>query len=178
MNTHALGYITGFVVGVLIVAVVILLMTKLFKKDLRDKYDEMQELIRGRAYKYAFFAMCVYEVIACYMSSLEDTLFFGPVVTHVGAILVGVTVQVTYCIWHNAYFGINTPRSRYAALFVIIGLLNVLSVAPAAIKGELFVNGQFQPLFSNLIVAFLFVLIGIELLIKHFVDKGKTEEED
>ena len=173
----SVAYMSGFAVGVIAVAVLAAIVAKFLNKDGKTKYDEMQELIRGRAYKYGFFAVCIYEVVMAFLTGMIDPFPLGNIVTHVGAILTGVAVQVSYCIWKDAYIGINTKMGRFATVLTVLGVLNIAFAIPAIAKNGLVVNGQLQPVFTNLVVAFLFILVGLELCIKYMVDKNRGEEE-
>ena len=61
MNGKGAGFVIGLIVGIILVMVLI----KMANKDRRIKteYDERQEKIRGKAYKYAFYTMIYYQVI-------------------------------------------------------------------------------------------------------------------
>ena len=57
---------------------------------------------------------------------------------------------------------------------ILIGGVNLLVSAIAVIDGRMFVNGILQPPFCNLLVFFLFLILGIIGVIKR---AGKKEDE-
>ena len=59
MNT---AYIIGVIAGVAVGLVLVFLLIRYFRTDkkIMPQYDERQELIRGRGFKYAFYTSLVY----------------------------------------------------------------------------------------------------------------------
>ena len=66
MNARSAGLAIGLFVGLIICVVIF----KYWNKDgkIKTQYDEMQELVRGRAYKYAFWTLVAFEAIMCILS--------------------------------------------------------------------------------------------------------------
>lgn len=167
----------GIIAGIIITIFVV----KALNKDgkFKTRYDEMQLKIRGRAYMYSFWAIVIYEALMGVLTSSETLVL--PVtnfVLHISAVLIGVLVQVTYCIWKDAYIGLNTHAGRFAIFSIVIALINLAVAIMAITHGLMYVDGILQDQFLNLLIAILFIVIGIELLIKHFADRTVKEEED
>lgn len=78
-STAEARFIIGLVLVFAVSALLVLLLLKTTKNDgsIKCKYDERQELVRGRGFKYALFT--------------------------IGAII-GMMVYVIYAIWNEAYF--------------------------------------------------------------------------
>ena len=54
----------GAVVGAIVALVIVIIIRKfILNKEMTTQYDEMQKQIRGEAYKYAFFAMIIFEAL-------------------------------------------------------------------------------------------------------------------
>ncbi|MCR5624584.1 MAG: hypothetical protein K6G11_05000 [Lachnospiraceae bacterium] len=170
-SARSLGLAIGVIVG-LIVTVVIL---KLINKDgnTKTKYDEMQLITRGKAYTYAFWTLIIIELFLCITSTGDYKFPFNNYVLHFSAIIIGIVVQVSYCIWHNAYFGLNNSKSRFAIFAILIAVFNFGIALYLHSKGELIVDGVFQDALMNIIVGCMFIVIGIELFVKMIVDKGE-----
>jgi len=170
------GLALGIIVGVILTVIIV----KAFNKDGRFKtrYDEMQLKIRGKAYQYAFWTIVIYEALMCVLTSSETLVL--PVtnfILHFTAVIAGVLVQVTYCIWKGAYIGLNTHAGRFSVFCILIALLNLAIGIIAVTHGEMFVDGKLQDPFINLLITGLFIVIGVELLIKHFTDSAAAEKE-
>lgn len=170
----------GLALGIMVGIILTIIIVKAFNKDgkFKTKYDEMQLKARGKAYMLAFWTIVIYEALMCVLTSSET--FVLPVtnfVLHFTAVIAGVLVQVTYCIWKDAYIGLNTHAGRFSVFCIVIALLNLAIGIIAVTQGEMFVDGKLQDPFINLLIGALFIVIGIELLIKHFADRAVTEEE-
>lgn len=171
----------GLTIGIIAGIIITIFVVKALNKDgkFKTRYDEMQLKIRGRAYMYSFWAIVIYEALMGVLTSSETLVL--PVtnfVLHISAVLIGVLVQVTYCIWKDAYIGLNTHAGRFAIFSIVIALINLAVAIMAITHGLMYVDGMLQDQFLNLLIAILFIVIGIELLIKHFADRTVKEEED
>lgn len=170
----------GLAVGIMVGIILTIIIVKAFNKDgkFKTKYDEMQLKVRGRAYMFAFWTIVIYEALMCVLTASETMVL--PVtnfVLHFTAVIAGVLVQVTYCIWKDAYIGLNTNAGRFSIFCIVIALINLAIGVIAVIHGEMFVDGKLQDPFINLLIASLFIVIGVELLIKHFTDRAAAEKE-
>ncbi len=170
----------GLAVGIMVGIILAIIIVKAFNKDgkFKTKYDEMQLKIRGRAYMFAFWTIVIYEALMCVLTASETMVL--PVtnfVLHFTAVIAGVLVQVTYCIWKGAYIGLNTHAGRFSVFCILIALLNMAIGIIAVTQGEMFVDGKLQDPFINLLITGLFIVIGVELLIKQFTDRAAAEKE-
>lgn len=166
----------GSVVGILIALVIVFIIIRyVVNKDKKmfTEYDEMQKQIRGKGYKYACYAMLIFEALMCVLS-LGINLPAEQYVTHFCAIIVGVTVQASYCIWNDAYVGLNTNIKRYIIFMAIVSVFNLWTAFMSWREGELFTDGKFQAPAINLLCGLMFAIIGIVGLAKKLSDR---EEE-
>ena len=174
---HAKSF--GIGIGIIVGLIICIFVIKALNKDgkFKTEYDEMQQLSRGKGYKYGFWSILAYEALMCVLTSDEAfVLPFSNFDLHFIAVMVGVLVQVTYCIWANAYIGLNTNPGRFAAFCVGISIFNFVIAFAAIANGNMVTDGKLQDPFMNLIVGILFIIIGVELFIKHIVD-GTAKEE-
>ncbi|MBQ3392983.1 MAG: hypothetical protein IJG52_06220 [Lachnospiraceae bacterium] len=170
-SARIIGGMTGIIIG-LIVAVFVFRYVHRNKK-LYTEYDEMQKLIRGEGYKYAFYTVLILEAVLCVLT-MGMELPAEPYVVHFFVIFVGVTVQASYCIWKGAYIGQNTNLPRYIILMAVISVLNIAGAFMAWKSGELIVDGKFQSPMVNLLCGLMFAVIGIVGLVRKAADR---EEE-
>ena len=176
MNAKGAGFIFGIMVG----AILVLVLLKMANKDRRIKteYDERQEKIRGRAYKYAFYTMVYYQAILVCLSFAEITLPIDSYIMEFFGIILGCTVLGGYCVWHDVYWGLNNDHRRYYIVFGVCLFLNLIPVIVPAIKGEFAGNGLSGAPMLNLMVIFMMVVLLAELGIKHLIDKKTEDGED
>ena len=101
----ALGILCGAVVGLLIVVILL----RLMKTDgsSKCKFDERQELVRGKGFQYGFFAIMISNAVLLFMKAFEISLFSDLQVAMVLSIVIGISVFACYCIWNDGYFALN-----------------------------------------------------------------------
>ena len=168
----------GVSVGIMIGLVICLVLFRYMNKDrhVKTQYDEMQEIIRGRAYKYAFCVMAVCEAILGILALGEVRLPMHAMVVHFSVLLIGIIVQCTYCIFKDAYIGINTNSRRFIIVMIVAGLINFLGCAGAIRSHEMVVDGILETPAINLLCGVMCLVICLEVGIKNLMDKRESEE--
>ena len=174
MDAYNAGRMTGMAVGVMVGIILIVILLKFINKDksLRTEYDEMQNLTRLRGYKYAFYTVLGVEAVLCFVTSFID-IPAEPIVLHFAAIFIGVTVQAGYCIWNNAYVGLNTRLKRFIVVAIAISLVNLLVAFAAWKDGSLLQNGILQSQSVNLLCGMMFAILGIIAIAHKITDRGE-----
>ncbi|MBE5924609.1 MAG: hypothetical protein E7271_09105 [Lachnospiraceae bacterium] len=167
MKAYTLGILLGIVVG-LILTVVFL---KAINKDgkMKTKYDERQKEARGRAYMYGFYGIVFTNALFLILATSYDLAFLGLSLYFI-PIIVGIIVQVTYSVFHDAYVGLNNNMTRFIVGMTFITAFNLFIGIMAYIHGELFVNGKLQGPFINLLCGGIFLVLSVELAIKKLID--------
>lgn len=175
-------YMLGFVLGILIVAVlfaiIFVLASRWTKTDYFGtcKYDERQELVRGRGFKYGFFAVLIYNTVYGIFDSVFPKRL--PVETMTAmfiGILVGVLVHVCYCIWNEGYIALNENPKRLKILFAFIAFFNLIVFVMSALHGEVVVDGVFQNGVLNLGCTIMFLVIFIVMFAKELSDRREND---
>ena len=174
MNTVNSFRSMGLAVGIAVGVVISILLIRLVNRDrkLRTEYDEMQKIIRGRGYKIAFYTVLIYEGLLIFLDSMI-AIPAVPMVTHFGAIVVGVTVQAGYCIWNDAYVGLNTRMGRFLLVALFATAINAAVAILAAVNGHMVVDGVLQDPFVNLMCALIFVVLGVIAVIHRMTGDGQ-----
>ena len=123
MSNLQLGRMTGLAVGIVVglILEVVIMRAVNFNHKMKTEYDEMQRSIRDRGYKYGFYTILIVEALFCVVSSGMD-IPAVPIVVHFIPIFLGIVVQASYCIWNNAYVGLNTNMKRYIIVAVAASL--------------------------------------------------------
>lgn len=165
------GVAVGIVIG-LIVAIALILIANNNRK-FKTEYDERQLKVRGDAYRYAFYTVMIWEVILFVLAIGEFTLPLPDYVLHFAGLMVGIMVLSGYCIWRDAYWGLNNNRKRYGIILVLAGLLNAIPLL-----GVLTNSGDEPFPYVNLLVCVMLLVVGVELLVKHLLDKRAEDAED
>ena len=165
------GLAFGIVVG-LILAIALILVANNNRK-IKTEYDERQLRVRGDAYRYAFYTVVIWEAILFVLSYGEVTFPFADYVLHFAGIIFGVLVLSGYCIWKDAYWGLNNNRKRYGIILVVAGLLNAVPVFGGLTQAD-----GFSFPYVNLLTCIMLLVTGVELLIKQLIDNRAESAEE
>lgn len=169
---YKFGIVFGVAIGILLV-IILLTLTKNGDK-VKCQFDERQELVRGRGFKYGFFTIMISNTVLLILQVLEVSLFSNTEVTMLISIVLGVSVFASYCIWHDGYFALNENRRKLIVVFGVCGLMNIVISIANIWNGKIMQDGALTFYSSNIFCALLFVEIFSMLLIKHIKD-GKEE---
>ena len=171
MKSMTLGILLGIVVGLILTAIFLKTMNKDGK--MKTEYDERQKEARGRAYMFGFYGVVFANALFLVLSTSFDLKFLGLSLYFI-PILVGIIVQVTYSIFHDAYVGLNNNMTRFLVGMTLISAFNIFVGVMACIQGELIVDNKLQGPFINLLCGGIFLILVVELGIKKLYD-GKSE---
>lgn len=175
-----ISILTGILIGVLAGLLLVIVILKVTKKDgsIKCRYDERQEKVRGRGFKYGFFALliynCVVALIIVVVDSCEGKRYVDDATLMLFGILFGVFIYASYCIWNEAYFSLNENRGRVFIAFAVIALVNFIIAAVNIMNGTMMKNGVLTFQCMNLLCGIMLVLIILEQAVKSLCDK---EEE-
>lgn len=164
------GVAVGIIIGLIIAFALILIANN--NRKVKTQYDERQLRVRGDAYRYAFYTVVIYDVILFVVEIGGFALPLEGYVLHFAGILLGVLVLSGYCIWKDAYWGLNNNRKRYGIILVVAGLLNALPVVMTLVAGD----GDSFP-WVNLLTTVMLLVVGVELLAKHILEKRAERTE-
>lgn len=169
----------GVMCGLIIVVVGFRLLMKKFKLstdgDTKTKYDERQMIERGKGYRCAFFAYIIYNCIFLILDFGFDIQFAGMGMIMICGILVASATHVIYCIFHEAYWGLNNNVKNYLVILIIAAALNFVIGIGNLVSGEMMEGGVLSYSVINLIVAVFVAVILVALLIKWLRDKREVE---
>ena len=161
-------YTMGLAFGILTALIIFAVIWKFSKKNLKGQFDERQELVRGRGYKYACFTLLGLVALDLLLESLgafeslpvsrELALFF--------MIIICVMVYALYCIRNDSYFGVGTDARTYRAVMWVVIVCNAISGFSGLREGAI-VDGKlsFGP-FASIIFCIAFCAIMVALSIK------------
>lgn len=164
-------YALGVLVGVLVELLLVVVFMKAINRDgkIKTEYDERQKEARGKGYMYGFWAIIIANALLCTFSNSFDMTVLGSTVYFI-PILVGVIVQVTYCIFKDAYIGLNNNMTRFVIIMSIVTVFNLFVGVKAYLDGELIKQGTVSSAFVNVLCGGIFLILTIELGIKKILD--------
>ena len=167
--TKSAGVIIGIIIGLIISYFAI----KFFNKDgkIRTEYDEMQENIRGKAYRIAFFTLIILLALLMVLNIAEIELPMTNSVLYFALILIGIAVQAGYSILQGAYFGLNNNKAKFWGVMIAVTIVNLLVGIRAIVAGEIFVDGKLQDPCINLLCALLFAMIAVLVAVPKKADE-------
>ncbi|RVU70592.1 MULTISPECIES: hypothetical protein [Lactobacillus] len=154
MNFTALGIIFGIALVVIIGITGISSHTK--------KYDERQDVIRNRGYKYGYFTLLITSLVAF---CLQETSFYAAnkSTIYLATIFLSVLVVSVYDILHGAYFAFNEKSKKSSSwLALIAGIL-------------LGISGWNDRIFPTIMMGSYLVIIGALSLLMMWRESRKQE---
>ena len=169
---RAVGAAIGMTIGVVLVLVIFMISNK--NRKMKTEYDERQQIIRGKGYKYAFFGVTIYAVLCFFLGMMGLELPMEPAVEAFSYIFVGVVVNIVYCIIHDAYWGLNNNRKRYLIIMGAIVVLNTAVVIRTGMDGELVVYGMLSSVGINLLVTVMMLILFVTLGIHSIREKREV----
>lgn len=170
------SYAAGLAFGIVTALIIFAIVWKFGKKSMKGTFDERQELVRGRGYKYASFTMLGLLTLDLLVESLDafETLPVTRTLAIFFIFLAGVMVYALYCIKNDSYFGVGTDTRTYRAVMWVVIVCNAVS-GFTGLKDGAIEDGKlaFGPC-ASLLFCLAFVIIMIMLSIK----QRKLAEEE
>ena len=175
------SYAAGLAVGIAAALIIFGICWKLSKKAMKGQFDERQELVRGRGYKYACFTLLglITADLLAESFGVFETLPVTRDLVLFAIILAGVMVYALYCIKNDSYFGVGTDTRTYRAVMWVVIVSNAISGFSNLRDGAM-VDGKlaFGPC-ASLLFVIAFVIIMIALYVKKYrADKEAAAEDD
>ena len=164
MNYRFIGTLCGFAIG-LIIALILLRITKTTANK-RCEYDERQKVARGNGYKYGFWTLVICNTVYAFLSIGFSKFPMDTASIMMICIVLGISVHISYCIWHDAYFALNENKSRLMVIFAVVGVINICLGLRNLLAGEMIEDGILNFRSMNLICGVLFIILFAEILLK------------
>lgn len=179
MNNTA--YIMGVVVGVAVVIIIALVVYKVSGNPWKGYYDERQELIRGRGYKYACFTLLILMAVDMLIevTGFIDKLPVANEAIMFIFIIAGVLVYAIYSIMHDAYLGIGQNGKSYTVMIIFVIVVNLLSAVMTIRTEDVFEGGKFSTgVCMQLVCVVAFAAVLIAMWTRKAQIKRQEELED
>lgn len=175
MNFMGIGIVCGIIFGILFTKLLLVLIRT--DKGKKCKFDERQEIVRGKGFKYGFFTMLICNGLFICMKIAEIPLFAELEVLITIGSFTGISVWLVYCIWNEGYFALNGDKGRMMILFVFAAIMNLCIGGYALVHGTAIQNGKLTYHSINLFCGLLFIIIFLTMFLKRIYKDGKDEQE-
>lgn len=175
-NIQNIAILFGLLIGFCLLVLIFSLSLK--GPEWKERYDERQELERGRGFKYAFFTMLIYFFAMFILDTTVIPLAVDTSVLYCSGILLGILVYMVYCIWHESYFALNQNMRSTMTALVLIGLFNFVIGLSHLIDGLMIENGRLTFHVVNFLCAFLFFVLFLTMLLKRIVSTKVNSADD
>ncbi len=142
-------------------------------------FDEMQEMIRGKAYRFAFFTTTIFLAIYFIYDYIWGDIFvrLSSSLLAITAIVVGVTVYIAYSIWNHAFIQVNQKSSGVFIIYGFIAVINILAFMLELNELSLSIdNGilQFNNTIIQLAMAIVYGITPIIFFARKAMDKWES----
>ncbi len=155
------------------------------KRKASVQFDEMQEGVRAKGYKIAYFStlamLCgiiFYDVVAG--AALPEYVLSSLLII---VVMVSFTIWGIYCISHDSFFGLRQNWKSYLIICIVVGSIQLISFIDHVIRlsGSETVQTQFWHLFlsqlsTNAVMAFAFYALAIAISVRLVASKKESEE--
>ena len=176
-NDYAAGLAVGIIVAILILGII----WKFNKNKMKGNFDERQELVRGRGYKYACFTLLGLLTFDLLLESFRafETLPVTRELFLFFILIVGIMVYALYCVKNDSYFGVGMDTRTYRAVMWIVIVCNAISAVSGLMNGGAMVDGKlaFGP-WAALIFVIAFIILMISLKVRSRSAALEETEED
>lgn len=167
----------GFILGFFLIffAIIWIVFIKLGRQQ--DKYDERQEISRGKAYKTAFATVCIWEMVYFMAKTgginipVEDSL------TAIAGVLAGICVYAVRCIFTDAYFPINRSSNGVIALWLAIGIMDIAVGIWNIADGSMITDGRLDFRAAGMFGGVIILILAVVCIVRKIVCKD-IESED
>lgn len=168
------AFIGGFALGLFMVAMVVYLLRKAGKSG-PCKYDERQELQRGRAFKYGFFTLLIYDLLMGAVYSGGWPGWCDMFVFQCIGVGIALMVFISCCIWKDAYISLTEQPKKVCVLLVAAVLVNVAGGVMNAVNRQVFTENALNFGAVNFIFAAVLLVVLVEFLLKLWLDQKRAE---
>ena len=178
---NSLSYILGFLCGIAVVALVVLLIRLVFKKKswvLCGEYDERQKAIQGCGYKYAYFTLMIAVVAGGLFDAWTGIRWIVLFPFAVLCLWLSLCVFVTYCIAKDAYVALQAKRKVLILVFAVSALVNLgIALMEIFCGNGIITDGCLNLTSANLFTGMASLQIAIALGIRAIYERVRGDCE-
>lgn len=178
--SRSIGFFLGLcLLSILSVIIILFICSRINNdKNVVTKYDERQQLVRGKGYKYAYYSLLIELLLYFIFKTSGLELPVKEIVMIFILAVISIMIHTIYCVFNDGYFGINNNPKQYYIMFGVIGLFNVFIGIMNTTSGRLYSDGKLDLPACNYICGIMFVVLGASIFIKHLISKSEYSEDD
>ncbi len=171
MEQNSLWMILIFAVLFILIAVILY-----FQRRKQGKFDERQELMQGKASRYALYTFCGAYIVYILLRAIKGEKFLPySMLAFTISVFLGIVVFAVYNIFHDSYF---TEKQRPAS-YLIMSAAMILSQSANCVKifrGEITLEKEPGSIhWCSLICAITFAIVFAATLIRIILSKKEQE---
>lgn len=142
-----------------------------------DKYDERQEINRGKAFKAGFAAVCIWELLY-FMAEISGISVpaEGGLIAICG-VMAGICVFAVRSILTDAYFPINRSSNAVIAFWLAISLMDITVGIWNIIDGKLITDGRLNCHAASLAAGILLLILSLTCVIRKLTLRHAEAED-
>ena len=167
----SVAYVGGVIVGIVCCVIVFAIIAAVAKKMGRRgpcEFDERQELIRGRGFKYGFFTLLIYNlIIGPLMNALAQDKLFDATTQNTFGVCIALLIFGGYCILNDAYMSLNEKPIATYILLGATGTMNLVIGLADLFHGTMVRDGKLSYHASNLMIGVDLLLLVLVFLIRN-----------
>ena len=172
MSEYNIGMLVGIAVAIGIFAVIAAIGKK---RGRSGEFDERQEIIRGKAYQHAFFAVMLYSALYGILVVTAERPLMEDGLSALIAMFVGVVAFAVESIARDAFFTAKNRPKSYIILYAAIIFMQIVNIIGNIKEGHLVENGVLTMRVLPIVCAVVFTIVLVAILIK---TARKPKEED
>ena len=163
---------------VTILGILIGLLIRLLVKEgnkATSEYDERQELLRGRAYKWGYIFLGSYVGILAFLSFVGISLPADNSLLLIIGLIIAMCIVETIAILNDCYFALNDNKTSIIVSFVVLMIINGMIAIYDILTGMAWADGILKIGSLNVFIDIELIYLLILIIIKTHKD-GKEEE--
>jgi len=166
------------IIYVVVFVAMMVLFTVISKRGKKVEYDERQELIRNRGYKYAFIILAVYIGLYGVFDYVTGIKWCDTYIGCFIGIFISITFIVVFSIFNDSYVPIQTKKRKFylQVIFMII-IFSSMAIDNLFINKNVFIEGKLTKDSISIFVVTMFLIIFISLIIKDLSDRKQNMAE-
>lgn len=175
-------YIYGFLCGIIVVVLFVIIRALLQKHKggacCPQQYDERQQAIQGRGYKYAYSTLLGVTILGGVLEVLTDAHYFTLFTFAITALWISLSIFMSYCVLKDAYFSLKSRRKPLIVFFLLAAIINLAFAANGIFSnGGLISNHQLNFYYVNLITGLSLLLNCGVMIAKEIIERREEEVE-
>ncbi|MDD6024767.1 MAG: hypothetical protein PUC06_11135 [Oscillospiraceae bacterium] len=176
MNYFGVGLAAGVLTGIIVFIIATVLGRKSGTCTSRQ-YDERQLALRSKAFRAGFFTLLISLCSVAILDVMEVRWCEAPL-DKFFCIFLSIMVFACTAILKDAYFGLGERKKTMLSLFTLVALLQFFITFTNYQEGTLIVDGILTLKCVSPGCGIIFLVILLTVLIQHFRNARKLEDEE